>query len=241
MLRGKNGYDISCMEWRHEPERAVLVCLHGFAGDKYSSVIRALAEAIVPKSVRVVTFDWPGHGKSPVDGESLTVENCLSDLDTVLEEIGKEKPVYLFATSFGGFVGVNYLARHPSAFSRVVLRSPALNMPNTYRSFLSEEDIRVLDAGGTVDQGFDRPLRLGKSFADDLSQYVLDQDGFPAGVPGLIIQGDRDDVVDPGDSVRFAEKNAMKLHVIRGADHRYKNPGNLEEILSVTIPFLLDQ
>ena len=240
MLNGNKGYDISCMEWPCEQECAVLLCLHGFAGDKYSSVIQALADEMISKSIRVVTFDWPGHGKSPVDGKSLTIENCMLDMDAVIQEIRTaNQPVYLFATSFGGFVGLNYLALHPSAFSKVVLRSPALDMPNTFRSFLSDEDIQVLEKDGTVNVGFDRPLQLGKSFMDDLIQHRLRQDEYPAEVPGLIIQGDMDDVVDPQDSVKFAEKNGMKLHMVKGADHRYKNPGNLEEILSVTVPFLL--
>ena len=205
-------------------------------------MIHALADAIVSKSIRVVTFDWPGHGKSPVDRKSLTIENCMLDLDVVIQEIRTaNQPVYLFATSFGGFVGLNYLALHPSAFSKVVLRSPALNMPMTYRTFLSDEDIKVLEKDGTVNKGFDRPLQLGKSFIDDLFQHSLRQDEYPDEVPGLIIQGDMDDVVDPRDSVKFAEKNGLKLHMIKGADHRYKNPGNLEEILSVTVPFLLDR
>lgn len=241
MLCGKREYDISCMEWPCEQERAVLVCLHGFAGDKYSSVIQALAEALVSKSIRVITFDWPGHGKSPVDGSSLTIENCLLDLETVIQEIQPtDGPIYLFATSFGGFVGLNYLAIHPSVFSKVVLRSPALNMPKTFHDFLTDEEIHVLEDGGTVNKGFDRPLLLGKSFIEDLYEHRILPDEYPALVPGLLIQGDMDDVVDPLDSVRFAEKNGLRLHMIEGADHRYKEQGNLEEILSVTISFLVE-
>ena len=104
-----------------------MLCLHGFAGDKYSSVIRALAETLADRSLRVAAFDWPGHGSSPAD-----------------------------------------------------------TLP-----------------------------------------------------PGLIIQGDLDDVVDPRDSEAFAARNGLRLHVVTGADHRCKKTGNLEEILSVTVPFLL--
>ena len=241
MLCGKNGYDISCMEWTCERECAVLVCLHGFAGDKYSSVIRALAETQTLKSVRVITFDWPGHGKSPADGKNLTIENCMLDLDSVIQEIRKgNQPVYLFATSFGGFVGLNYIDLHPSTFSKVVLRSPALNMPKTFLSFLTSDDIHVLENGGTVDKGFERPLLLDKSFIEDLFRHRLLPDEYPSGVPGLIIQGDMDDVVDPLDSVKFAEKNGLSLHMIGGADHRYKKRGNIEEILSAAIPFLVN-
>ena len=241
LLPGKNGYDISCMEWTCEQEQAVLVCLHGFAGDKYSSVIEALAEALVRKSVRVITFDWPGHGSSPVEGDNLTMENCLSDLQSVIQTIQSGvRPVYLFATSYGGYLGLHYIARHPGIFSKVALRSPALNMPETYRSLLTDDDVARLENGEVLNHGFERPLMLGKSFYEDLCQYRLSPDAFPAEVPGLIIQGDMDDVVNPRDSVAFAERNGLHLHIVRGADHRYKKQGNLEEIISAASDFLLD-
>ena len=75
---------------------------------------------------------------------------------------------------------------------------------------------------------------------EDLYEHRILPDEYPALVPGLLIQGDMDDVVDPLDSVRFAEKNGLRLHMIEGADHRYKEQGNLEEILSVTISFLVE-
>ena len=241
MLPGKNGYDISCLEWPCAEARAVLLCLHGFAGDKSSSVIRALAEALAGRSLRVFAFDWPGHGGSPADGAFLTVENCLSDLDTVIRYLQAGSPtIDLFATSFGGYLGVHYLLRHPGVFSKVVLRSPALHMPDTYRSLLSGEERRVLEHGGTVDKGFERPLRLGRSFGEDLCRHRIPEEGLPAMPPGLILQGDLDDVVDPRDSAAFAEKYGLHLHVVKGADHRYKKPGNLEEILSAAVPFLLE-
>lgn len=33
----------SCLEWSGEKDRSLLICLHGFAGDKYSSVLRSPA------------------------------------------------------------------------------------------------------------------------------------------------------------------------------------------------------
>ena len=239
LLYGENGYDISCLEWVGGKATSVLICLHGFAGDKYSSVIQSLAEKLAAASIRVITFDWPGHGSSPVDGSYLTVENCMRDLSTVLEYVDGS-PKMLFATSFGGFIGVNYLIRHPSSFSRFVLRSPALSMPDTYRSFLTEEEVATLNRGELVNSGFDRPLWLDASFHQDLCAHRIPVETLHFKAPGLIIQGDQDNVVAPVDSVEFAKRNSLDLHIVKGADHRYKRPGDLNEILSVTTRFLLE-
>ena len=240
LLPGPNGYDISCMTWSGGRERSVLICMHGFTGDKYSTVIRRLAETMAEKDVATIAFDWPGHGASPVDGSSLTVENCLADLDAVVQTVrGRGLPLYLFATSFGGFLSVNYLNRHPDVFSRIVLRSPALEMPDLVPLLLPEEQRRIMEDGGIVDFGRDRPLLLGKAFCENLRRHRIAPDAYPAGLPGLVIQGGQDNVVDPVYNAAFAERNGLALHLVPGADHFWKRPGDLEEIVSTAEAFLL--
>ena len=245
LLYGESGYNVSCLEWPCETAQAILLCLHGFAGDKKSSVIKALGEKLSPQSVLTVTFDWPGHGSSPADSSYLSVENCISDLNAVIGSLKKTAeyssiPIYLFATSFGGFIGLNYIARYPFVFSKVVLRSPALNMPETFLSLCTDEEIKLMKSGDLINKSHEYDLPVGLKFYDDLCQHRLQAGTFPSGIPGLIIQGDTDDVVDPRDSVEYAEKNGLSLHMIRGADHRYKKPGELEEIVKVTSEFLFD-
>ncbi len=51
----------------------------------------------------------------------------------------------------------------------------------------------------------------------------------------LIIQGDKDEVVDAKDTLAYAVKNHIKLAMFSGADHRYKNPGEKEKIVLETV------
>ena len=83
--------------------------------------------------------------------------------------------------------------------------------------------------------GFDCPLWLDASFYEDLCAHRLPAEELHFRAPGLIIQGDQDDVVVPGDSIKFAKRNSLDLHIVKGADHR-----DLDEILSVTTRFLLE-
>ena len=225
-----------------------LLCLHGFAGDKYSTVIEAVAKDRCRAGFRCVTFDWPGHGDSTADSSMLTIENCLADLDAVVKHLrpaaaavpsgSTPAPLFCFATSFGGYLAMLDYRRHPEHFDRILLRSPALRMGKVLRSFLEEDHMRRFQGGEALNFGFDRPLFLHYDFLTDLE--LPDHDAFrpldgigcgPASAPVAIIHGDADDVVPVTDSLRFAEDNDLPIRIVKGADHRYKKPGELEQII----------
>ena len=264
-IPGPNGYEISCMEWLPSAAAAgadmhgaaakessgplpTLLCLHGFAGDKYSTVIEAVAKDRCRAGFRCVTFDWPGHGDSTADSSMLTIENCLADLDAVVKHLrpaaaavpsgSTPAPLFCFATSFGGYLAMLDYRRHPEHFDRILLRSPALRMGKVLRSFLEEDHMRRFQGGEALNFGFDRPLFLHYDFLTDLE--LPDHDAFrplggigcgPASAPVAIIHGDADDVVPVTDSLRFAEDNDLPIRIVKGADHRYKKPGELEQII----------
>ena len=317
ILPSENGYPISCMEWRpvcrqaeedssgagqsifaEEQNPDIVICLHGFAGDKYSSVIKAVAEALVRHGKRVVTFDWPAHGDSQAGPEMLTVENCLRDLHTVLTyyraymkkaandiavnerleadgyagqvERGK---ISCFATSFGGYLAMLYREKYPQDFNQYMLRSPALRMPEILLSFMTEEQLAAFDRGEKLNFGFEKELWLDKSFYDDLCRYDA-FGGMPEGTNEsapvcinesklflqkskeeeladsacrrdeklagkvFIIHGDLDDTVPVADSMDFARRHQIRMYIVKGADHRYKNPGELEQIVEQAEKFL---
>ena len=264
-IHSPNEYEISCMEWLPSAAAAgadmpgaaavgsagplpALLCLHGFAGDKYSTVIEALAKDRCRAGFRCVTFDWPGHGDSTADSSMLTIENCLADLDAVVKHLrpaaaavpsgSTPAPLFCFATSFGGYLATLDYRRHPEHFARILLRSPALRMGKVLRSFLDEDHMRRFQGGEALNFGFERPLFLHYDFLEDLE--TPDHDAFrpldgigcgPASAPVAIIHGDADDVVPVTDSLRFAEDNDLPIRIVKGADHRYKKPGELEQII----------
>ena len=63
--------------------KEIIIACHGFAGDKESSAIEALADEMNRNNVGVICFDFPGHGKSEVDADKLTIaveDGALSNL-----------------------------------------------------------------------------------------------------------------------------------------------------------------
>ena len=57
----------------------------------------------------------------------------------------------------------------------------------------------------------------------------------------LIIQGDKDNVAPIRDTIEFMEKNKpyINLKILEGADHRMKNPGELEKVIKWSIDYLV--
>lgn len=240
-LKSTNGWNIPYICNVSEKHRRILLCLHGFAGDKDSSVIAALMESLDEKGIGVVTFDWPAHGESDAPDDALTVENCLSDLNNVVSWLSQnwDIPVACFATSFGGYLATLYRNGNPEVFTDLILRSPALKMHEIFRSLITDEDFTEMMQGKPVIQGFDRKMKIGISFYESLCNHDVYSQTPPHHENVLIIQGDADSIVNPKDTMDYARRNGISIVLFEGTDHVYKRSGEKERIISETGKFLL--
>jgi len=96
------------------PSGAPLVVLGPSLGTStilWEDVIPALAS-----EYRVVAWDLPGHGASPVATEPFTVEDVA---DAVAAAVGE--PFIYAGVSLGGAVGLTLALRHPSLVSRAAI------------------------------------------------------------------------------------------------------------------------
>ncbi len=66
----------------------VVIAVHGFAGDKDSSVIEAIAKELNQNTL-VVAFDLPCHGEDNTDC-TLKLSQCLHYLDVVIDTVKKK-------------------------------------------------------------------------------------------------------------------------------------------------------
>ena len=214
-LKKPDGTTIPIIWNVHPDAQMILLCLHGYAGDKNSSVIAALMERLEEKRIGVVTFDWPAHGESDAPDSALTVENCLADLDIIVKLIENrtELPISCFATSFGGYLATLYRNENPDVFELVILRSPALKMSAIFCKLLPENDFEKLMNGEEITQGFDRKMKVGKRFYDSLCQHEAFSADPPHSEKMFIIQGDKDTVVAPEDTVSYARRNDIRISI----------------------------
>jgi 3-oxoadipate enol-lactonase len=81
----------------------------------WEAAIPALAERF-----RVVTWDLPGHGRSPAHDEPLTLADLADAVDALRAELGAATALHA-GVSIGGGVSLELGLRHPDTFTRVAL------------------------------------------------------------------------------------------------------------------------
>lgn len=89
---------------------------------------------------------------------------------------------------------------------------------------------------GIIECGYERIIKLPYSFYEDLQHHRAMGGDYHQ--PMLIIHGDRDEIVPRSDILRFCgDHSTMRLVSIDGADHRFKNKGELEKVISAAMRF----
>lgn len=232
-------YPISCKAFLPDCEAVekMIIGVHGFAGDKESSMLKKLGRAAAAKGWGLVCFDFAAHGASPQGADDLTVEHCIADLLAVAAWAKGTYPhaqLCVFATSFGGYISL--LAAHALDNIPMVLRAPAVTMDEVLLNAILHCSADEFRFAGTMECGFERKISLPYSFYEDLSCHTpFDRTYLP---PMLIIHGDCDRVVPPKDVARFCQgRDNIRLTVMKGADHRFKNAGELERIVEAAMAF----
>ena len=222
-----------------KPEQ-VLIMVHGFAGDKESSVICAIGEELSKNGIQVVSFDLPCHGED-VKNEYLSATGCmlaLTDVVNYVEEEFDSLKVSFFATSFGAYLLLHFLSINRDKYNKIILRAPAIKMAKILEEvILPEHGFTVNDLKKGINLGYENPLLVNSAFLKELK----DNDLFKMFGDKLnhfhVMQGLKDDVVDVRDVLDFLKKylpERCDFYPFENADHRFKKPGELEQIIKIT-------
>lgn len=215
----------------------ILIGVHGFAGDKESSMLKKLGRAATAKGWGLVCFDFPAHGVSLQEADDLTVDNCIADLLAVAawarETFPHAQPC-VFATSFGGYISL--LAADRLEGCPMVLRAPAVTMDEVLQNAILHVSADEFRRAKVMECGFERKIALPYAFYEDLTEHDPFAQTYTQ--PMLIIHGAKDDVVPPADVARFCQgRIGVRLTVMENADHRFKNAGELDAIVDAAIRF----
>ena len=207
---------------------------HGFGGHKDNKAAKRFAEFVLKKhrDVAVITFDAPCHGDDVK--KKLT---DMKDFDTYIKTVNDyaaqqfhTDKIYVYATSFGGYQFLRYISEHGCIYKKIALRCPAVNMYDVLSlRIMSDEEQKALSKNKPVSVGFDRKINITRQFMEALREADISVRDFTEYAGDiLILHGTKDEVVSFDFVKAFAEKNGIRFIPVENADHRFKNPLNMD-------------
>ena len=214
---------------------------HGFGGHKDNKAAERFAMRVLKKnqSAAVITFDWPGHGDDTHN--KLSLGKCgdyLRAVTAYAKETLRVKDVFGYATSFGGYLFLRYIAEYENPFKRLALRCPAVRMYSVIMGILPEEEHLLLKKGKSVQTGFDRKVEISTKFLEELQKADITENSYAEYADKiLILHGTKDEIVPFEDAKDFAEKRQIEFIAVEGADHRFVDPQKMDMAIAEIIRF----
>jgi hypothetical protein len=181
------------------------VWLHGFASAPTSTKARYVLARLEARGINLEIPDL-----NAPSFRDLTVTRMLGQLD---ERLRGERLV-LFGSSLGGFTAATYAATRSGQVASAVLLAPAFDLAARWQSRMPEPELRRWREEGVFafeHYAYGRKEELSIRFLEDAASY----EPFPLPpAPTLVLQGTRDDVVDPALAREFAARMGNRARLV---------------------------
>jgi alpha-beta hydrolase superfamily lysophospholipase len=232
------------VEWATaEDPRAVILALHGY-GDHAASTFHAAAPAWAARGIAVTAYDHRGFGNDPGRGQwpgaSTLIADAVAEVARARAEY-PETPLFLLGHSMGG--GIALAAAGAGApVDGVILVAPAISggeaIPPaarlglwTFTAILPDKrwtgeglvTLRASDNDEALRRLAADPLYLGSASAREILGLVRVMDAATirapdVAVPALVLIGERDEFIPPGEIAESATAIPGLHTVIRYPD-----------------------
>ncbi len=145
----EDGMELFVEHYDSKKENTVLF-IHGGPGE--SCISFSYFAALASQFVNVVMLDQRGvmRSKDEQRPELITVQQIVDDFEEVREKLNIDK-WYILGHSFGGYVAMRYLLRHPQSIKGVIYENPCFNLEHSLCSII-EKYIEYYDKCGDIDK-----------------------------------------------------------------------------------------
>jgi pimeloyl-ACP methyl ester carboxylesterase len=209
--------------------RRRVIFLHGFASSPGAFKATRFAEALCRRGV---ALEVPALDEG--DFRELTLTRQLALLERLTANAA-EGSLLLVGSSMGAYVAALFAARSRRV-AALVLMAPAFDFAQRWAALLGPDALARWERDGsmeTMHHATGQLERIGWALMADARTH----DAFPAvQVPTLVLHGQRDEVVPPASSARFAAERPNVERVLLDADHGMAEA--IDEILARSIAFL---
>lgn len=266
---GVAGGRIHWRRWSAPDARGQVVIVHGYGehGDRYNRLAGQMAE----EGFTVWANDHRGHGLSEGPrGLVMRLGDAVADVDYVVEQARAARPglpIFMFAHSMGGTIGLRYALDHQEKLAGLILSSAAISLEGLGVSPIQRGAARFvgriapkLPVNSLPFEGISRDseeLRIymedplvhkGRQPARTVSELVEAMAEFPGEVnelelPLLLIAGSDDPIVPASGSRDIAERagsSDKEIIVYEGFVHELVNepPEDRERVTRDVIEWL---
>ena len=226
---------ISCVREIPDDPAGIVIGIHGFSSSKEGATYRLLLERLPQAGLGVICIDLPGHGTEDSLKETLRIPGAVDSIGAAESYVRSEYPgcdIFYFGSSFGAYLTCLYISGREHTGRKAFLRSAAVNMPALFckenPTDKEKQQLRDLETKGYFDTDMDlhRPVRIVREMYNDLLQNDLFErfDGSLIGEHQiLMVHGREDDVIDPAEAERFAEKFHIPIVWFAGEGHSLSN------------------
>lgn len=220
-----HGYgNIAVYHWG-EPERPVVLCVHGWNGR--ASQFTGMLPALLKAGYQVVAFDAPGHGNSTGNTSNLF------RISEVLQSVAQSHPQLqaVITHSFGGMAAA-YAIKHLGLQVRklIMIASPVSG------HYLADMFAQSLGINQRVMSRFDKRLR--HEFGDDVYERIsVEQNLRDNNLPILLIHDKQDKAVSWRNSERIKAVAAQAV-VIYTEGHGHRRPLRDKKLIRQIVTFL---
>jgi pimeloyl-ACP methyl ester carboxylesterase len=188
-------------------------------------------------------FDYTGHGASSGAFEDGAIGDWADDAGDALALL-TEGPQILVGSSMGGWIALLLARRAPARVAGIVgvAAAPDFTEDGMWAAF--DADVRArLEAQGRIElpsDYSDDPYVVTRQLIEDGRAHLVLRTPLRLACPLRLLHGTADADVDPAVALRLlahAEAPDARLTLVRGADHRFSAPENLD-LLAETVDAL---
>ncbi|WP_459876930.1 alpha/beta hydrolase [Desulfothermus naphthae] len=220
-------------------DSAALIVCHGFSGTKEGGgKAISMAKYFSSHNITTLLFDFSGNGESDGKFEDITLSGQIQDLNVAInfiKDLGFNK-IFVMGRSFGGTTAICYTGYHKPHYVKGVICVNSVARP--YELFSKVRTKR--DGDKVVLKADEKQVIIKNDFFEDLKKWdILSLAKKISPIPLLIIQGDRDEVVDPKEAQMLynSARDPKELKIIKGGDHTFTD--NYKPMWEATLKFIL--
>jgi len=210
----------------------IVLCFHGFNGDKWGDAYSGLKPIL--KNSLLVSFNSCGHGDSAVSSENMRLNLILEEIEVVVNYLKKEipnKPIFFVSLSYGAYRVMQYLIKFKPNIKKSIYINPAfriLQCLEKVREFTYselKENEKVL-----MKRSLNKYIK--KDFLDDLFKNDLYSKVYDINYDSEIIVGSRDTLIPVSDILEIANNYNYKVTYI-DEEHCFENKDSWQVIANM--------